>query len=407
MAVLPPRRLLPVDGEQHSRGVRSLSQEAESRKSCPRTWYDVAVDADAQDPKGDPSFESDLLAAIIEGTDEAVVSMRLDGTILTWNPAAERIYGWSATESIGRNITLIVPENRRSELQGLIQEISGGSAVHRLETQRATKGGTTVDVALTLSPVYGRDGTVVGASAIARDITEQRWMASTLDTTLQQLEMALSEARASEERSRQFLADAAHQLRTPMAGIQACAEALLRGTQGEERDRLLATMVRETSRAARLVSGLLQMARLDEGQSLTLVAHDVSTTCRTEVERVGLLSPSLSVALVERTKNNIADVDPHALQEVLANLLDNARRHAHSRIEVSVDSTDEQVLIRVIDDGPGLALEDRGRVFERFASLDGRGGSGLGLTIARGLARAMGGDVDYVNGFVLTVRRSI
>lgn len=140
-------------------------------------------------------------------------------------------------------------------------------------------------------------GAVVGASTIDRDITEQRWLATTLDSTLSALEAAVDEARALETRSRRFLADAAHQLRTPIAGIRACAETLLRGASRADRDRLLTEMVRETSRASRLMVALLQIARLDQGESLAPVASDMVELCRSEAERAQLLAPDLDIAL--------------------------------------------------------------------------------------------------------------
>lgn len=345
------------------------------------------------------------LAAIIEGSDDAVMSMSPDGTLLTWNPAAQRIYGWTAEEAVGRHVSLIVPEGRGDEVEELVSEIVAGSSVRRFETERLTKGGTLVEVALTVSPVRAADGQLVAISAIARDLTEHRWMAGTLDATLTSLEEALDQARAAEERTRQFLADAAHQLRTPMAGIQACAETLLRGVEGEDADRLLATMVRETSRSARLVTGLLQMARLDGGTVLVVGQHDVVISCRAEVERARLLSPALTIGLDEGAGPTTGLADGHALQEVLANLMDNARRHAVTRIDVRIEAAGSRLCIAVADDGPGVGPGDAERVFERFVSLDGRGGSGLGLPIARGLARAMGGDLRYDRGFVLTLPR--
>jgi len=253
-----------------------------------------------------------------------------------------------------------------------------------------------------MAPVRDATGRVVAASSIARDITEQRFLADTLDATLLALEEALDEAKASEERTREFLADAAHQLRTPMAGIRACAETLLRGVPAESADELLASMVRETSRAARLVTALLQMARLDQGQHLEVAPCDVVAVCTNEVERARVLAPHLHVQLVAEGEISWPEVDAKALHEMLANLVDNARRHATSQVSVHVEASPAEVRIRVCDDGPGVPADLQDRIFQRFVSLDGRGGSGLGLPIARGYARAMGGDLTYGDGFVLT-----
>jgi PAS domain S-box-containing protein len=344
-----------------------------------------------------------LLRAVIEGTADAIVTRDLDGRILTWNAGAERTFGWTAAEALGRSDDLIVPEDARAEFEELREVLCRGEHVPEVETERLSRGGVRVPVALRLSPVQDAEGRVVAISAMARDVTEQRWMAETLDSTLVALQAAADEARASEEATRRFLADAAHQLRTPIAGIRACAETLLRGgSSPEDADRLLATMVREISRAARLISSLLQMARLDQGLPLTAGPVDVVALCADEVERLSLLSPDLDVRLdVRSAPPGRLELDGAACQEILSNLGDNARRHAVGQIAVVVDAGADEVRIGVVDDGPGVPEELCEQVFERFASLDGKGGSGLGLPIGRALARAMGGDLVYEAGFVI------
>lgn len=343
------------------------------------------------------------LAAFIEGSADAIVIQDLDGTIRSWNDAATRSYGWTAKEALGQGAGLFVPVAQQGAYDAMLDRVARGEPAAGFETEHLTRAGTLLPVSVRLAPVRNASGEVVAVSSIARDITEQRFLSSTLDTTLASLETALDEATASEERTRQFLADAAHQLRTPMAGIRACAETLLRGVPRESGDELLATMVRETSRAARLVTSLLQMARLDQGQPLVLVDDDVLAVCADEVERTRVLAPHLRVELVSEGPA-VARTDVVALREALANVMDNARRHAKTQVQLHVDAADGAVRICVTDDGPGVPSERVGRIFERFVSDDGLGGSGLGLPIARGLARAMDGDLTYDDGFCLTLR---
>jgi signal transduction histidine kinase len=143
------------------------------------------------------------------------------------------------------------------------------------------------------------------------------------------------------------------------------------------------------------------MARLDQGLPLAVEPVDLVAVCREEVERLGLLSPDLSVTLETGPGDPTARADAAACREIVSNLGDNARRHAESRIVVVVDAAEQRVRVRMVDDGPGLHGAARTEVFERFVSLDGRGGSGLGLPIARALATAMGGDLLYDDGFLL------
>ncbi len=336
------------------------------------------------------------LAAIVDSAQDAVMSQSLDGTILTWNRAAELVYGYKAEEAIGQPVSIIVPPEEAENRARLLEEVRKGSPVHTVETVRRCKNGTRIDVAVTMSPVRDRWGAVVGVSTIARDITEQRWMARTLDDTLAALESALDQARRSEAHTRRFLADAAHQLRSPITGIRACTETLLRGAPDHEADRLMMHLVREASRASRLLGSLLRLARLDQGQALTPEASDLLALCEEEADRARTLAPDLEVTVdAGACPARVVHVDAEAVQEILANLMDNARRHARRCIGIELRCSAESVEIRVSDDGSGMTGDEAERAFQRFVSLDGRGGSGLGLPIARALARAHGGDLTY------------
>jgi two-component system OmpR family sensor kinase len=229
--------------------------------------------------------------------------------------------------------------------------------------------------------------------------TELGSLAHDFDEMLDALEGALVAARTAEQAQRQFLADVAHQLRTPMAGIRVSTELLLLHADGtpEERERLLGNLVRETTRVTRMVNGLLRVSKLDLDTGLLLQSVDLVDLCRREVERQSELAEvPVTLTVLDAPAAQVL-LDPTQFQEALANLLDNARRFARTRIDVSVtELVDGQVVVRVSDDGPGLAPEDRERAFERFVTFGPGLGTGLGLPIARGIARAHGGDLVHV-----------
>ena len=343
------------------------------------------------------------LAAVVESSDEAMLSVGLDGVIVTWNGGAERMYGYAASEVVGQHLGLVVPPARRPEVSEALALVSRDEAVPRIDTVHRRKDGTTIDVALSFSPVKDSAGAVCGASAVARDTSQEHRMAEELDQTLLALEAALAEARASEAGTRRFLDDAAHQLRAPITSIRACVEALLRTDDRRTRERFLGQMMRETSRASRLMSGLLRMARLNQGQPLNPQPCDVVELCQEEVERARAMAPSLDVVVVDDGTAALrqAHLDRESVGEIVANLLDNARRHAASRITVHAGARDGQLEITVVDDGAGVPPDASDEIFDRFVSLDGAGGSGLGLSIARELARAQGGDLSYEGGRVI------
>ena len=346
------------------------------------------------------------LAAIVESSDDAIIGKDREGTIMSWNRGAELLYGYKACEVLGRSIIIIVPEDRREDLRGLLERLSRGERVRHHETVRVTKSGTRIAVALTMSPVF-EGSRVVGISTIARDITEQRWLAATLDRTLAELQAALAQSQGAEAASRRFLADAAHQLRSPFATIQVCADTLALPLRREEHQLVVADLRRETARAAKLISSMLKMARVDQGLSLTAAPCDVAALCDEEVARYRTLGdkPEARVEIAGDADAS-GEFDANALREALANLLDNARRHALERVIVRVEERDGWIEVRVVDDGPGVADDQRERMFERFVTLDGKGGSGLGLAIARAVARSHGGDLIYEGGaFLLRLPR--
>ena len=204
-----------------------------------------------------------------------------------------------------------------------------------------------------------------------------------------------AEAKASDAVSRTFLATAAHQLRTPVAGMVASAEALGSETDEARRQRLTENLGREAQRIGKLVSALLRFAQLDSGQLPDRHAFDVVALVRDEVEIAAVRYPRVDVRFDPPPAAPAALGSVDATREVLTNVLDNAARHAADRIDVAVYSAAGHVTVEVRDDGPGLTAGQEEQAFMRFVSLDGQGGAGLGLSIARGLAQAQGGDLAW------------
>ncbi|QHC57495.1 HAMP domain-containing sensor histidine kinase [Rathayibacter sp. VKM Ac-2760] len=238
----------------------------------------------------------------------------------------------------------------------------------------------------------------------SRPGTELGRTATAFDEMLDDLEQAEQSALAAERRMRAFVSDAAHELRTPVAGIQAAADALVRadGT-AEERERLSVHVVRESLRAGRLIQDMLLMARLDEGLALDARPLDAGAVAAAAIERQLLRGEGPAIVLHRDDAAPPAHADADRLGQIIGNLLENAARFARSRIDVTLAHTDDRVTVTVDDDGPGVPEADRDRVFDRLVRLDDArnradGGSGLGLPIARGLARALGGDLVCLPG---------
>jgi two-component system, OmpR family, sensor kinase len=234
----------------------------------------------------------------------------------------------------------------------------------------------------------------------SRTDTELGRTAAAFDAMLDSLEGAEAQARASEERTRRFVADAAHELRTPIAGIAAAAEAVLQAGDAdlEQRQRLQQLLIRESYRAARLVDDLVDLARLDAGVELSREPVELRGLAATQADRVRVLHPALTVVL--DGAEQVVDADAARVSQILANLLDNAchATPAGGRIDLRVGRCGSLAEVLVTDTGRGVPPADRERIFDRLVRLDAArdrdsGGSGLGLAIARGFARAHGGDL--------------
>jgi signal transduction histidine kinase len=244
-----------------------------------------------------------------------------------------------------------------------------------------------------------RTDTELGRTAAAFD-----GMLDALETAQVRAEDAAAEARSSEVRTRRFLSDAAHELRTPVTGVQTLAESLVRHPDADlaRRERIATTLVRETRRAGALVADMLELARIEDGAPLERREIDLAELAAAEAERTALLAPSLTVRVTGPPTR--VPGDPSRIAQILANLLENARRHgpADGTVRVEVGTDGAWAVLDVVDEGPGIAPADRERVFDRLVRLDDArtrdaGGAGLGLPIARALARAHGGDLQAVD----------
>jgi len=221
---------------------------------------------------------------------------------------------------------------------------------------------------------------------------------------------ALAEARFSDRRSRDLLGYAGHQLRTPVSAIRSNAEALIIAGVPEDRERLLLNLAAESERIGRLVTSLLRIARLDQGDSFAVQQVDIIELCNQETERARRrVGDRITVELETGAPDGlIVALSADATREALANLIENAIRHADKRVDVVLRLDGTMFEIDVVDDGPGLPQGAEEHAFERFVTLDGLGGAGLGLPISRMLCEIQNGVLVYEDGrFVMRLPRRV
>ncbi|MGB6488085.1 MAG: PAS domain S-box protein [Steroidobacteraceae bacterium] len=351
------------------------------------------------------------LAAIVQSSDDAIVSKTLEGIIRSWNRAAERLFGYTAEEAVGQPITLIVPPERVQEEQEILEKLRCGERIDHFETVRVAKSGRRIDVALTISPICNASGVVVGASKIARDISERKASEQAQQRTIGELRRAEEALREADRRKDEFLAVLAHELRNPLAPIRyAVAMARKGGRPDSERLQAQAIIERQVEHMGRLLDDLLDVSRITRGTlilrrstvGLAAVVAAAQESARPLIEARG---HTLLVQLPAETPRLVAD--PVRLAQVLANLLINAAKYTDrgGRIELEARRKGGELIIAVRDNGIGISAEMMPRVFNLFAQASpalerSEGGLGIGLALVRGLLELHGGSVSAHSGGV-------
>ena len=333
--------------------------------------------------------DQQMMAALVESAEDAIVSKSLDGTVLTWNPGAERMLGYRADQIVGKPVTLLIPDERLAEEQMIIEKIRDGQRVANFETVRRRADGSFVEVSLTISPIKNRTGTVVGASKIMRNITKRKRREEDLrrsNAELQQMNKDLDD----------FVYTASHDLRAPLTAVGELAQWIIeddRSISAESRARL--DLVRgRIERMKRLLNDIRDYARAGRtseptGATLSaaaLVADVLSTAYLPNGFEIRC-DPVLQHIVVARVP----------LQQIFHNLISNAIKHHDARtgtIEITAETDESWHRFSVIDDGPGVPPEYREAIFEMFKTLKPRDvveGSGMGLALVRRYVEKMGG----------------
>jgi PAS domain S-box-containing protein len=352
------------------------------------------------------------LAAVVESSEDAIVSKTLDGIIRTWNKGAERMFGYTAREVTGRPITILIPSDRSDEEPAIIDRLKKGERIDTYETVRRRKDGTLLHVSLTVSPIKDASGRIIGASKIARDITERKRaeeerlrLTSALERLLESERAARAEAERLSAIKDDFLATLSHELRTPLSAILGWAQVLLRRVPDDaEIRRGLETIERNVRVQTQLIEDLLDMSRITTGK-LRLDIHPLEPTSFIEaaLETVRPAADAKGVRLEKLLDAGTGMIsgDPNRLQQVVWNLLLNAIKFTArgGRVQVLLGRVDSNVEISVTDTGIGIAPEFLPHVFERFRQADASstrsyGGLGLGLSIVKHVVELHGGTVQ-------------
>ena len=340
------------------------------------------------------------LAAIVESADDAIIGKDLNGVITSWNDSARRIFGYTASEVIGKPVTILIPEERHDEEPRILESVRKGEPVHHYETIRQRKDGTLIEISLTVSPVKDADGRIIGASKIARDITERK-------RAEKDLKKAHDEALAASRAKDDFLAMLSHELRTPLNPVLLIASDARNNRELPPRARTdFDTIRKNIELEARLIDDLLDLTRITRGKIILdnhfISVHEVLEDAVANV-REEMSQKNIGLKMDLKAGAHAVFADAVRLQQVFWNLLRNAVKFTPNGGQITVESAtgETKIIVKITDTGIGMAPDEVGHIFNAFsqgnhaAENEGHrcGGLGLGLAISQKLAEFHSGKI--------------
>ena len=344
------------------------------------------------------------LAAIVNSADDAIVSKTLDGVITSWNRAAQAMFGWTAAEAVGQRITLIIPRERWPEEDEVLARVCKGESIDHFDTVRVRKSGERIDVSLPVSPVKDARGRIIGASKIARDVSDRKRAEAERTKLLQTVQQAREEAEELNRSKDQFLAVLSHELRTPLNAIFGWARMLQSAAMDEATSRrAIDAILRNATAQVQLVEDLLDVSRIITGKMrLDVQWLDLKSVIESALDAVQPAASAKGLKIETVLDPNAGPVVGAAdrLRQVVWNLLMNAIKFTprDGRVQVHLRKLKSHVEIVVSDSGEGIQPEILPFIFDRFRQGDStttrpHGGLGLGLALVRHLVDLHGGRV--------------
>jgi PAS domain S-box-containing protein len=344
------------------------------------------------------------VAAIVDSADDAIVGKDLNGTIISWNAGAERMFGYTADEIVGKSVLVLLPPERHAEEAHVLETLRRGDRIEHFETVRMRKDGRRIDVSLSVSPIRDAGGRVVGAAKIARDVTTRKRAEEERERLLARERAARAVAEEATRAKDAFLAMVSHELRTPLSPILAWTRMLRQGTLDRDKSaRALETIERSVRTQSQLIDDLLDISRIVAGRMrLEVRPMDLSEVIQRAIDVVRPAADAKGIQLQTVLDSETGPIsgDPDRLQQVVWNLISNAIKFTPKggRIQVVLERVNSHVEIAVSDSGQGISAEFLPFLFDAFRQAESgadrrHGGLGLGLAIVKHITELHGGSV--------------
>src|SRR5215510_8525491 len=378
------------------------------------------------------------LAAIVESSSDAIISKDLNGIITSWNKGAQKLFGYAADEVIGKPVTILFPEYRLDEEKRILERLRRGERIEHYDTVGRSKDGREIAVSLAASPIRDKAGKIIGASTIARDISERKRAEIEREELLLKESAARAEAEAANQSKDEFLAIVSHELRAPLNSILGYNRMLREKSLDETRlERCCDIIERNARTQLQLIEDLLDTARIANGKlRLDLRRLDINAVIAAAIDivrpaaeandvklriadsglriagsrlsngRIKSTAPGEEQSAIRNPQSAIKESavvmgDAARLQQIVWNLLSNAIKFtpAGGSVELRAERAGEHIRIVVSDTGKGIQTEFLPQVFDRFRQVDSSGslrsgGLGLGLALVKHLAELHGGKVE-------------
>jgi PAS domain S-box-containing protein len=386
------------DGPVIAKSARLIGLEFAGKK------YWVRVRGDVTERKKD-ELEQAYLAAMVESSNDAIIGKTLQGIIASWNKGAEILFGYTATEILGQPITRLIRPEGQEEAADHLEKLRRGERIENFETMRLRKDGTTVDVSVTVSPINDRNGRIIGASEVARDIGKRKQAQVEREQLLLSEEAARAEAQAENNAKDEIISLISHELRSPLNSILGYNRMLRSNPNDAEQVSQTCDVIERGARTQlRLLEDLLDTSRIISGKlRLDLRPTDIVPVLADVLELMRPMAEAKGIDLHAHydLKPEMVNGDPVRLQQVIGNLIANAIKFTPEggRVGLCLKRGDNDLRIVVNDTGAGIDPEFLPRIFDRFSQADrsisrSHSGLGLGLALVRHLVEMHGGAVE-------------